>query len=212
MAFFQKKPQIGSNRALYTLGLNKTVLVVGLGNIGKEYDGTRHNIGFEAVDRFAKDHDFPAWIEKKDLKCHITSLQLSDTKVVIIKPTTFMNLSGEAVQAVAHFYKIQPTHIVAVHDDLDVTFGQIRMRVGGSSAGNNGIKSLTQHLGEDYGRIRIGIGPKNPEQMDAADFVLAHFSKEEQAQLPSLTREVSAILSEYAYGSELPHDTRSFLI
>jgi len=212
MAFFQKKPQIGSNRALYTLGLNKTVLIVGLGNMGKEYNGTRHNIGFEAVNRFVKDHDFPDWIEKKDLKCHLTSLQLAGTKVIVIKPATFMNLSGEAVQATAHFYKIQAEHIVAVHDDLDVTFGQIRMRLGGSAAGNNGIKSITQHIGEGYGRIRIGIGPKTPEQMDAADFVLAPFSKEEQVQLPNLTREASAILSEYTYGTALPHDTRSFLI
>jgi peptidyl-tRNA hydrolase, PTH1 family len=212
MAFFQKKPQIGHSIQYYTLGQNKTALVVGLGNLGKEYDGTRHNIGFAAVDRFVTDQDFPAWIEKKDLKCYFTQTQLGDTKVIAIKPTTFMNLSGEAVQSVVHFYKINPEYIAVVHDELDIPFGQIRTRVGGGAAGHNGIKSLTQHLGEQYGRVRIGIGPKLHEQQDSTDFVLAKFSAEEKAQIKNLTREVSAILSEFVYGGQLPHETRSFIV
>lgn len=212
MAFFQKKPQLGDSIQFYTLGLNKIVLIVGLGNIGKEYDGTRHNIGFAAVDRFVKDSDFPAWIEKKDLKCHFTQAQLGDTKVIVIKPTTLMNLSGEAVQAVVNFYKIDPGKVLVVHDELDVPFGQIRTRMGGGSAGHNGIKSVTQHLGEEYGRVRIGIGPKLHERQDSADFVLARFSKEQEAQMNNLTKEASAILSEYAYSGVLPHETRSFIV
>lgn len=213
MAFFQKKPQIGDAVQLFSLGLNKAVLVVGLGNIGKEYDGTRHNIGFAAVDRFVADHDeFPTWIEKKDLKCHFTTAQLGDTKVIVIKPTTLMNLSGRAVQAVAGFYKISADHVVVIHDELDIPFGQIRTRMGGGSAGHNGIKSVTEHLGEQYGRIRIGIGPKLHDKQDSADFVLASFSGEQQPQIKHLTREVSAILSEYIYGGELPHETRNFIV
>lgn len=212
MAFFQKKPQVGDSKSFFTIGLNKTVLIVGLGNIGKEYEGTRHNIGFAAVDRFVADHDFSGWTDKKDLKCHLATAQLADTKVIVIKPTTFMNLSGEAVQAAVHFYKINPNNIVVVHDELDVPFGQIRTRVGGGSAGHNGIKSVTQHLGEQYGRVRIGIGPKTHDQMDSSDFVLARFSAAEQEQLKNLTREASAILSEYAYSGELPHETRSFIV
>ncbi len=212
MAFFQKKPQVGDSKSFFTIGLNKVVLIVGLGNVGKEYDGTRHNIGFAAVDRFVADHDFSGWTDKKDLKCHLATAQLGDTKVIVIKPTTFMNLSGEAVQAVVHFYKISPNSIAVVHDELDVPFGQIRTRVGGSSAGHNGIKSVTQHLGEQYGRVRIGIGPKTHEQMDSADFVLARFSSSEQDQLKNLTREASAILSEYAFSGQLPHETRSFIV
>lgn len=196
----------------YTLGQNKTVLIVGLGNPGKEYEGTRHNIGFEAVDRFAGDHDFPAWIEKKDLKCRFTQTQLGEAKVIVIKPTTFMNLSGEAVQAVANFYKIGAENIIVVHDELDIPFGQIRTRVGGSSAGHNGIKSITGQIGDQYGRVRIGIGPKLHEKQDSADFVLAKFGSKEQEQLKNLTREVSAILSEYVYGNELPHETRTFIV
>ncbi|HET8670769.1 MAG TPA: aminoacyl-tRNA hydrolase [Candidatus Saccharimonadales bacterium] len=212
MALFQKRPQIGDSIQYYSLGQNKTILIVGLGNAGKAYEGTRHNIGFAAVDRFVADHDFPAWVNKKDLKCHLTSTQIGGSKAIVIKPTTFMNLSGEAVQAVVHFYKINPNYIVAVHDELDIPFGQIRMRVGGSSAGHNGIKSIAQAIGEQFGRIRIGIGPKLHDQQDSADFVLASFTSEQEAQIKNLTREVSAILSEFVYGGQLPHETRSFIV
>lgn len=123
-----------------------------------------------------------------------------------------MNLSGEAVQAIVNFYKLAPDFIAVLHDDLDVHFGQIRLRTGGSSAGHNGIKSITQHLGENYGRIRIGIGPKTPVQMDSADFVLHKFTVGEQAQIPNLIKESSAILTEYIYsGQGLPTETRSFI-
>lgn len=212
MALFQKRPQVGDSIQFYTLGQNKTILVVGLGNVGKEYAGTRHNVGFEAVDRFAADQDFPTWIDKKDLKCHFTQGQIGESKVIVIKPTTFMNLSGEAVQAVMHFYKISPDNIAVVHDELDIPFGQIRTRVGGSAAGHNGIKSVTQHIGEQYGRVRIGIGPKLHEKQDSADFVLARFSSEQEGQMRNLTREASAILSEYIYGGQLPHETRNFIV
>jgi PTH1 family peptidyl-tRNA hydrolase len=212
MAFFQKKPQLGTSIPYYTIGQNKTVLIVGLGNPGKEYVDTRHNIGFKAVDRFVGDHDFPAWIEKKDLKCLITTHQMGESKVICIKPTTFMNNSGQAVQAVVHFYKVDPAMVVVVHDELDIAFGQIRTRMGGSPAGHNGIKSVSQHIGEEYGRVRIGIGPKVHEQQDSTDFVLARFSAEQEAQLKNLTREASAILSEFVYGGELAVETRSFIV
>jgi len=212
MSLFQKRPQVGDSIQFYTLGQNKVALVVGLGNVGSEYNRTRHNIGFEAIDRFVTDQDFTPWIEKKDLKCHMATGQLGETKVIAIKPTTFMNLSGEAVQAVAHFYKVSPDQIVVVHDELDIPFGQIRTRIGGSSAGHNGIKSVTQHIGEQYGRVRIGIGPKLHEKQDSADFVLAKFSSEQEAQIKNLTREVSAILSEFAYGGQLVAETRNFIV
>lgn len=197
----------------YTVGMNRTVLIVGLGNPGKEYDLTRHNVGFLALDEFVSKTDgMEDWIAKKDLKCHLSSGRVGDNRVIAIKPTTFMNLSGEAVQAVAHFYKIHPDQIVVLHDELDIDFGQIRLRVGGSSAGHNGIKSVTEQIGEAYGRIRIGVGPKKPARIKSEDFVLQKFSAEEQSQLPNLSREVTSILSEYLFGTELPHDTRSFLV
>lgn len=211
MALFQKNPYDSTEKqALYTLGLSKTLLIVGLGNKGKEYTGTRHNIGFEAVDAFVKATDLPDFIEKKDLKCLHTSGNIGNTRVIVIKPTTFMNLSGEAVQATASFYKIANDSIVVVHDELDIPFGQIRTRVGGTDAGNNGIKSIIQHLGEDFGRVRIGIKDASP--MDSKDFVLAKFDKKEEKQLPNLRKEAIAILTEYVYSNQLGADTRKFIV
>lgn len=211
MALFVKRPET-SSPPLYTLGLSRNVMIVGLGNPGKQYDGTRHNIGFACIDALAAKQDFSPWLDKKDLKCHLTTGTIGNTRVVLVKPTTFMNLSGEAVQAVSNFYKIAAPAIVAVYDELDIPFGQIRTRIGGSSAGHNGVKSLIQHLGEDFGRVRIGIGPKIPEQIDSADFVLGKFTSEQQADLGPLLKESQAILTEYIYGEKLPTETRNFLI
>lgn len=211
MALFQKRPQVSNPVQYATVGLNKTLLIVGLGNPGDEYADTRHNVGFMCVDEFARKNSFDPWVAKKDLKCELAQATLGDTRIILCKPQTFMNLSGEAVQAVMHFYKLNLGQLVVVHDELDINFGQVRMRVGGSPAGNNGIKSVSQHVGEAYGRVRIGIGPKTPEQMDTADFVLQDFSSAEQPKLANLKREVNAILSEYSYGSPVTAETRSFL-
>lgn len=213
MALFQRRPQVSDPVNYITVGLNKTVLLVGLGNIGAEYENTRHNIGFASIDEFVeKNADMGAWVLKKDLKCHMSSGRLGETRVIAIKPTTFMNLSGEAVRAVSDFYKIHPNQTVVVHDELDIKFGQIRTRMGGASAGHNGVKSIMQHIGEEFGRVRIGVGPKTPEQIDSADFVLAKFTKEQQTELPALRREANAILTEYVFAGILPAETRSFLI
>lgn len=209
MALFQKRPDAASYLPVYSLGLTKTLLLVGLGNVGKQYDGTRHNIGFAAIDELAARQDFDPWMEKKDLKCHLTTGNIGDSRVILIKPTTFMNLSGEAVQAAMHFYKIPLQQVLAVHDELDIPFGQIRTRTGGSAAGHNGIKSLIQHLGEDFNRVRVGIQAETP--METSDFVLAKFSKEEQEQIPALLKETTAILTEYIHGGTLQQETRSFL-
>jgi PTH1 family peptidyl-tRNA hydrolase len=187
------------------------LLIVGLGNKGKKYDGTRHNVGFVCADRFVEKMDLGSWVEKKDLKSQLASGNIGDSRVIVIKPTTFMNLSGTAVQATAHFYKIPLDQIVVVHDELDIPFGQIRTRMGGSSAGNNGIKSIIEHVGEDFGRVRIGIANKQSAKQDSADFVLDKFNKSESTQLSALTKEVTAILSEFAYGGQLLAETRSFI-
>lgn len=212
MALFQKKPILGTNAPLYTLGLQKTVLIVGLGNVGKQYDRTRHNIGFEVLNELAEKQGIDSWTDKKDLKCALTVGNIGDTRVILCKPTTMMNLSGAAVQATVHFYKVDPGAIVVVHDELDINFGQIRTRNGGSAAGHNGIKSLIEHLGANFGRVRIGIGPKRPEQIDSADFVLAKFSDQEQKQLKNLLQESSAILTEFIHSASLAEETRTFLV
>lgn len=213
MALFQKNPH--SNReyhSLYTLGQQKTVLIIGLGNKGKKYDKTRHNIGFASLDAFAEALEFGPWTEKKDLKSLIAMQTLGDSRVILVKPTTYMNLSGEAAQAVSHFYKVPTSQIIAVYDELDIPFGQIRIRQGGSAAGHNGVKSLIEHLGEDFARARIGIGSKTQGEIDGADFVLAKFSKEEQAHMKSLLREVTSLLTEYIFSGELAPETRKFIL
>ncbi|HSX44611.1 MAG TPA: aminoacyl-tRNA hydrolase [Candidatus Saccharimonadales bacterium] len=212
MALFQKKPQVSSSAPLYTLGLNKSVLIVGLGNPAKDYDGTRHNIGFAAVDNFVKQHDLPGWVVKKDLKCLHTSGLIGDKRLIVIKPTTYMNLSGAAVEATAHFYKLTNADILVVHDELDIPFGQIRSRVGGSDAGHNGVKSIIERLGEDFGRIRIGIGNAHQHEGDSADFVLSRFNADEQTQMTNLLKEVNVLITECVAGDSLPADTRSFIL
>lgn len=211
MALFQKNPHNNTEKqSLYTLGLTKNILIVGLGNKGKDYTGTRHNIGFECLDAFVRATELPDFIDKKDLSCLHTSGTIGDSRVIAIKPTTFMNLSGKAVQAAANFYKIPLDQIVVVHDELDIPFGQIRTRVGGADAGNNGIKSIIQHMGPDFGRVRIGIKAETP--MESSDFVLAKFSPGEQKQLPNLIKETTAILTEYVYSGQLAHETRKFIV
>lgn len=213
MSLFQRRPQVSDPVNYVTVGLNKTVMIVGLGNPGEEYEGTRHNVGFTCLDMFVeKNTDMEQWISKKDLKCQLSIGKLADTRVLAVKPATFMNLSGEAVQAVCDFYKIHPNQVIVVHDELDVPFGQIRTRVGGSSAGHNGIKSIIERLGEDFGRVRVGVGPKMPASIDSTDFVLGKFSKDQQAELPALRREVNAILTEFVFAVTLPVETRSFRI
>lgn len=212
MGLFVRRNSDSESQPLYNTIHERSTLIVGLGNVGKKYDGTRHNIGFDCLDFFSEQHDFPAWIEKKDLRSHITSRVIGDSKITLVKPITFMNESGQAVMSVQQYFKIANSDTVVVHDDLDIQFGHIRARVGGSAAGNNGIKSLIQHCGENFSRIRIGIKNELLERIDSADFVLGKFNKDEQACLPELRREVSAMLSEYTANHELPHDTRNFLL
>jgi PTH1 family peptidyl-tRNA hydrolase len=211
MALFQKRPTIESSAPLYTLGTSKTYLIIGLGNPGKEYAGTRHSIGFEVLNEFALKNSYPGWISKKDLRCDICVQNLGENRVILCKPNTFMNDSGQAAQAVQRFYRVYNQNTLAVYDELAIPFGQLRTRLGGSAAGHNGVKSLIQHLGDDFGRLRIGVGSDIAKKADAADFVLGKFSKKEQGGLPQVIREANAIITEYIFGGSLPHDTRTVL-
>ncbi|NBW29535.1 aminoacyl-tRNA hydrolase [bacterium] len=214
MALFQRRAPIVNNYKIDSLGLNKTILLIGLGNVGDEFDKTRHNIGFRALDFFVENfEEMSEWSNKGTLKCQISIGKLGDKRIIAMKPTTFMNNSGDAVSKVKSFYKIENSNIIAVHDEMDINFGQIRIRSGGSSAGHNGIKSITEKLGtENYGRIRIGIGPKEPKQIETADFVLQKFSENENTQLNNLYKEVNALLIEHIYSSNLlKEETRTFI-
>lgn len=173
-------------------------LIVGLGNVGKKYEKTRHNAGFMAVDAYREEKDFPEWQEKQKFKAHISEDFMAGQKVVLVKPTTLMNLSGESVRALKDFYKVQNEDITVIHDELDLPFGTVKSKNGGGSAGHNGLKSLIKHIGEDFHRIRIGVknvqlvdstSSPSVKQIDSADFVLANFSQQELKKLPEVIQE-----------------------
>lgn len=152
-------------------------LIVGLGNIGNKYTFTRHNAGFMLADSIALNNNL-TFRENSRLKCLMTNLRNGVDDYLIIKPTTFMNLSGEAVRAVMDYYKIPIEDILIVYDDLSLEIGKIRFRANGSDGGHNGIKSIIQHLGtKDVARLKIGIGPQ--PNLPSEVFVLQNFSKEE---------------------------------
>ncbi|MDO4423279.1 MAG: aminoacyl-tRNA hydrolase [Pseudomonadota bacterium] len=149
---------------------NKPFLVVGLGNPGAQYVNTRHNVGFMAVDALAGEN--ASW--KSEKNALTARVDINGNRVIFVKPQTFMNNSGVAVAALMTFYKIPLENIVVVHDDMDVPVGDCREKIGGGSAGHNGIRSIDAHIGREYRRIRIGIGhPRDFDlPMDPADWVL----------------------------------------
>jgi PTH1 family peptidyl-tRNA hydrolase len=163
-------------------------LWVGLGNPGAKYAGNRHNIGFMALDRIAADHGFTPW--KKAHQGLVSEGRLGTEKVALLKPETFMNLSGQSVRAAADFWKLGVEDITVFHDELDLAPGKCRVKQGGGHAGHNGLRSIHAHLGEAYGRIRLGIG--HPGQKDAvAHYVLHDFAKADQDWLDDLLRGIS---------------------
>lgn len=166
-------------------------LIVGLGNPEKKYDGTRHNVGFATVDAFAKEQG-AQWQHKSKFKALVA--ELPDKSALLVKPTTYYNLVGESVRALADFYKILPEDILIIHDELDLPFGTIRTREKGSGAGNNGIKSLNAHLGHTTKRLRIGTKNELTEHMDAADFVLSKFTPDEKLKLPEIIKNAHQII------------------
>lgn len=156
-------------------------LILAQGNPGANYAKTRHNVGFLAFDFISKQQKL-TFQPKPKFYADIAEVN-DEEKILFIKPTTFYNETGKAARAIADFYKIPSSNILVIHDDLALPFGTIRTREKGSPAGNNGIKSLNAHLGEQYARIRIGIWSELADKMDPADFVLANFNSDEMNRL-----------------------------
>lgn len=153
-------------------------LVVGLGNPGKQYDMTRHNIGFHTIDYIAD--KYSAKLKKLKFKSVYGETDINGEKVYLVKPQTFMNLSGEAVGEMARFYKIPPENVIVISDDISLNCGRIRIRQKGSAGGHNGLKSIIYHLNTDvFPRVKIGVGAPTNENYDLADFVLGRFTREE---------------------------------
>lgn len=182
---------------------SKIIAIIGLGNIGKEYVNSRHNAGFMAVDQLQESWNFPDWKEDKKMKAFISQGDLNGSKIILVKPTTFMNLSGEAVSAITNFYKITPENTWIIYDDLDLPLGKIRIRLDGSAGTHNGMKSVLQHLPVvTFPRIRIGIESRGlpsfnlPPQMDTSDFVLSKFTSQEQPEIQASLMRVQKALEE----------------
>lgn len=169
-------------------------IIVGLGNPGVEYKNTRHNVGFLAIDYLHDYYNFSSYNQK--FKCDFALGEIEKYKVLLAKPKTYMNLSGEAVSLLKNFYK--PTSILVMHDDLDTNFCDTKIKYGGSSGGHNGLKSITNFIGSNYARIKIGIG--RPHDENITDFVLGKFSamekKELENTLQNLMHKFPSILNE----------------
>lgn len=168
------------------------LLLVGLGNPGSEHRRQRHNVGFMAVDAIAERHNFQPF--KKRFHGEIAEGVLNGVKTLLLKPLTYMNLSGKSVGEAAHFYKLPPAQVVVVHDELDLAAGKIRMKLGGGHAGHNGLRSVDAAIGPNYRRLRIGIG--HPGKDLVLGYVLQNFQADEQVWLAPL---LDAMANEAGY-------------
>ncbi len=154
-------------------------LIVGLGNPGKQYERTRHNIGFECIDALSKKWDAP--LSQMKFNGMYTTIHRPEGKVILLKPLTYMNLSGESVRPIMDYFDIEIEDLIVIYDDLDLEVGKLRLRQKGSAGGHNGIKSLIQHLGtQEFNRIRVGIS-RPPAGMKVPDYVLSKFTKDEDS-------------------------------
>lgn len=158
-------------------------LILGQGNPGQNYAKTRHNVGFMVLDKLAKKND-AKWIEKVKWKAQIAEFNYMNDKVILVKPTCYYNLTGQVLRQMSDFYNLDPKKdVLVIHDDLALKLGQIRYRKQGSSAGNNGVKSIIEHIGEEFDRIRIGIKQEGQIIEDSASYVLGKFNSEENRKL-----------------------------
>ena len=183
-------------------------IIVGLGNPSKEYEGTRHNAGFEVIDRISDKYNIS--VDTKKHRALIGKGIIEGQKVILAKPQTFMNLSGESVRSLLDYYKVdEEQELIVIYDDISLDNGQIRIRAKGSAGGHNGIKNIIAHLGgQIFPRVKVGVGEK-PSKYDLADYVLGHFSKEEQVLMDEgyahaihavemiLEGDISAAMNEY---------------
>lgn len=159
-------------------------LIVGLGNPGEKYDKTRHNIGFDVIDYLAKEYKVENFREK--FQGLIGDFTIKDEKIILLKPTTYMNLSGNSIQEVVKFYKLDPKEdLIVAYDDMDLKLGAIKIKRKGSPGGHNGIKSIISHCGEEFFRVKCGIG-KPESREEVVNYVLGKFSKEEREEIDEL--------------------------
>lgn len=168
---------------------NPARLIVGLGNPGDEYAATRHNVGFLVADALAEKYGAGAW--KKKFQGLLAPASVADADILLLKPQTFMNLSGESVGEALRFYKLAQKDVIVFHDDLDLEPGQVKIKLGGGTGGHNGLKSLDAHIGPDYWRVRIGIGHPGVKGDAVTNYVLEPFAKSDRAWVVPLLEKMA---------------------
>ncbi|WP_297599130.1 aminoacyl-tRNA hydrolase [uncultured Cetobacterium sp.] len=169
-------------------------LIVGLGNPGREYENTRHNVGFDIVDIFAKENSFNPFKEK--FQGLITEKMIDGEKVILLKPQTYMNLSGNSLIQVVKFYKIDVANdLIVIYDDMDLPLGKLRVKMNGSAGGHNGIKSIISHIGQDFLRAKCGIG-KAKNKDENINFVLGRFTKDENELVEPMFNTVLSLIND----------------
>ncbi len=187
-------------------------LIIGLGNIGENYEKTRHNLGFMVADSLALTFGHNVNEFKPHSKAKALTLDIKGPHdLILVKPTTMMNLSGQAVGELVRYYKVDLENIWLIYDDVDLKFGQLRVRLGGGSAGHNGVKSVIAHLGDGFWRARLGISNDYLRDTETDKFVLDNFSKSEQAQLPDLIDKTVDYISAALLDSKLDDHTRELI-
>lgn len=180
-------------------------IIFAQGNPGTTYNGTRHNVGFSLIDTLAKAHS-TSFASKPKFQADIAEFSVDGEKVLLIKPTTFYNETGQSARAIIDFYKLTPsTDFLVIHDELALPFGTIRTRLSGSDAGNNGIKSLNAHLGQEHSRIKVGVYTPLRDKMHDATFVLSKFTEEESKKLPAIAEQVQSFAESFIRGELQPH-------
>lgn len=176
-------------------------IIFAQGNPGTEYEKTRHNVGFLALDYYANKHGLE-FQPKSKFTADVAEMTADEEKILFVKPTTFYNETGRAALALANFYKVETANILVIHDELSLPFGTLRTRAKGSDAGNNGIKSLNAHLGEDYARLRVGTHNELADKMTPFDFVLSKFSSEEAEKLQKdIFPKISELIDDFVAGN-----------
>ncbi len=153
-------------------------VIVGLGNPGDQYKDTRHNVGFKVIEAFGSTHS-AQWKDESRFQSSIAKIQINEQPLFLIKPQTYMNLSGVALLKFSQYYKIEPSEFMVIYDEVNINLGQIKLTVNGSAGGHNGIENILQNLGDGFTRFRIGIGPKYPPQLEISNYVLGKFLKPE---------------------------------
>ena len=177
-------------------------IIAGLGNPGKNYVGTRHNMGFEVIDTIASKYNIN--INKEKFKAHFGEGRIGNEKVILVKPQTFMNLSGESIREFVEWYKTEPENLIVIYDDVSLPVGKLRIRPKGSAGGHNGMKSIIYQIQSDvFPRIKVGVGAPQNKDYDLADYVLGRFTKEEvEVLIPVAIKAASAVETIITSGTE----------